>query len=132
MPYEDFNREEHVEASSDRSFGLVSAGVFLIIAAWPALHAGPPRRWAGAVAAVFALVAWLRRALLAGLNRWWMKLGLLLGHIVSPIALGVLFYDVLTSVGVVMRAFFGKDPPLHIELYLSHDITTALPASSTQ
>jgi hypothetical protein len=47
--------------------------------------------------------------LLAGLNRWWIKLGVLLGKLVSPIALGVLFYGVFFPMGVVMR-LAGKDP----------------------
>ena len=111
MAHEDLNREQHVEGSSDRSFGIVFAIVFLVIAAWPILQANQPRWWAGALAAAFGLVALLRPALLAGLNRWWLKLGLLLGRIVSPIALGILFYGVLTPIGVVMR-LAGKDPLL--------------------
>jgi hypothetical protein len=107
MVHEDLSREQRIEGSSDRAFGLVFAVLFAVIAALPLLlHASPPRWWAAGVAAAFALVAWLRPALLAG-----MKLGLLLGHIVSPIALGLLFYCVLTPVGWVMRVA-GKDPLL--------------------
>lgn len=109
MGHEDLSREEHIEGSSDRSFGFVFAAVFALIALWPLLHQGGVRVWALVVAAAFALIAVVRPALLATPNRLWMKLGLLLGKIVSPIALGILFYAVLTPLGVLMR-LTGKDP----------------------
>lgn len=109
MAHEDLNREQAVEGSSDRAFGLVFAAVFLLIACWPLLHREPLRWWALGAAVIFATVAWLKPKLLAGLNRQWIKLGLLLGKIVSPIALGILFYGVLTPVGALMR-LTGKDP----------------------
>lgn len=109
MAHEDLSRDQHVEGSSDRSFGLVFVVVFFTIAAWPLLHGETPRWWAFGVAAVFALVAVMRPTLLAGLNRLWVKLGVLLGKLVSPIALGILFYGVFFPVGVAMR-LAGKDP----------------------
>jgi hypothetical protein len=109
MAHEDLTREQDVEGSSDRSFGVVFAVVFLVIAGWPLWHGEALRWWAAGVAAVFALTAMVRPALLAGLNRQWMKLGVLLGKVVSPIALGLLFYGVITPLGVVLR-LAGKDP----------------------
>jgi hypothetical protein len=109
MAHEDLSRDQQVEGSSDRSFGLVFAGAFLLITAWPLLHGATPRWWASGVAAVFALVAVMRPTLLAGLNRLWIKLGVFLGKLVSPIALGVLFFGVLVPIGVLMR-LAGKDP----------------------
>lgn len=108
MAHEDLTRDQHVEGSSDRVFGLVFAGVFLMIAGWPLFHGETPRWWASGVAAGFALTALLKPALLAGLNRLWIKLGVLLGKVVSPIALGVLFYGVFTPLGAVIRST-GKD-----------------------
>jgi hypothetical protein len=109
MAHEDLNREQHVEGSSDRSFGLVFAGLFFVIAVLPLFHGGIVRWWCLAVAAVFALAALLKPALLTGLNRLWIKLGVLLGKVVSPIALGILFYVVITPIGLVIR-LTGKDP----------------------
>jgi hypothetical protein len=88
---------------------VVFAIVFLAIAAWPLLQGSVPRWWAAGISAAFALLAALKPALLAGLNRWWIKLGILLGKVVSPIALGLLFYGVLVPIGVMMR-IAGKDP----------------------
>lgn len=109
MAHEDLSREEHIEGSSDRAFGFVFAGVFLLIAVWPLIHRETPRWWALAIAAVFALVALVKPRLLARLNRLWMKVGILLGKVVSPIALGILFYGVITPIGAIIR-LAGKDP----------------------
>ena len=109
MAHENLNREEHIEGSSDRSFGFVFAIVFLVIAVWPLLAGNGIRTWALVVAAAFALVAVLIPSLLAVPNRWWMKFGLLLGKIVSPVALGILFFGVFGPMGIVMR-WLGKDP----------------------
>ena len=109
MSHEDLNRDQHVEGSSDRAFGLVFAGVFLVIAGMPMFHGGALRWWSVGVAAAFALIALVKPALLAGLNRLWMKLGILLGKVVSPIALGILFYIVITPIGLMIR-LTGKDP----------------------
>jgi hypothetical protein len=109
MAHEDLSREEQVEGSSDRAFGLVFAAVFAIIGLWPLLSAGPLRWWALAVAGAFAVLALAYARALAPLNRWWLKLGLLLGRFVSPVALGVLFYAVFTPIGLLMR-LSGKDP----------------------
>ena len=109
MAHEDLTRDLQVEGSSDRSFGLVFAGVFLITACWPLFSRELPRWWALGGAVVFAVIAIWKPALLTRLNRLWTKLGLLLGMIVSPIALGILFYGVLTPIGALGR-LTGKDP----------------------
>lgn len=109
MAHEDLTREEHIEGSSDRSFGFVFAAVFLIIAIWPLWHGAGLRWWSVGVAAAFAVVAVAVPRVLAVPNRLWMKFGLLLGKIVSPIALGILFYLVFMPIGALMRVF-GKDP----------------------
>ena len=107
--HEDMSREDEVEGSSDRAFGFVFAAVFLIIAAWPLIHSGAPRWWSVGVAAAFGLVAVVKPVLLAGANKLWMKFGLLLAKVVSPIALGILFYIVFMPIGLLMRVS-GKDP----------------------
>ena len=109
MVHEDLTRSQYLEGSSDRSFGFVIAGAFLVIAILPLFHRGTLRWWACAMAVVLALVAIVKPALLGGLNRLWVKLGVLLGKVISPIVLSILFYCVLTPVGTLMR-LTGKDP----------------------
>src|SRR5262245_48945617 len=109
MAHEDLTREQYVEGSSDRSFGLVIAAVFLLIALGPLRHGHTPRWWALVVTGVLTLIALVKPKLLSRANWLWTKLGLLLGKIVSPIALGILFYGVITPLALVIR-LTGKDP----------------------
>ena len=112
MLHTDVNRPQAANIGSERAFGLVFAGVFLLVALWPLLERASthesPRIWAIAVAAAFALSAWLAPRLLAPLNRLWFRFGALLHRIVSPIALGVIFFGVITPFALVMR-LFGRD-----------------------
>ena len=98
-----------IQSSSDRSFGFVFAAVFLIIALYPLLHASGIRIWAVVISGLFLLLAALVPQILAPANRLWTKFGMLLHRIVSPLALGVLFFLVVTPTGLLMR-LFGKDP----------------------
>ncbi|HEY7364284.1 MAG TPA: SxtJ family membrane protein [Methylomirabilota bacterium] len=100
---------EEVKAGSDRSFGLVFAGVFVIIALFPLLGGRPVRLWSLIVAGVLVGVAMLRPGLLAPANRLWLAFGLLLHRVTSPLVLGLLFFLVFTPMGFVMRVL-RKDP----------------------
>jgi hypothetical protein len=118
MGHESFERDERIAGSSDRAFGLVFAAVFAIIAFLPIVFGGSVRLWSLILAAAFVAVALARPALLAPLNHLWLKLGLLLHRVVSPVVLGIMFFLVVTPIGLLMRAF-GKDP-----LRLKRDPTT--------
>lgn len=109
MAIEDLRREEHIEGSSDRVFGLVFAVFFLIVAGYPLISGGDIRFWALGVGTIFLMLGLFRPSSLSKLNRLWMKLGILLGKIVSPIALGIVFYFTVFPIGVLMR-MSGKDP----------------------
>ena len=98
-----------VEGSSDRSFGIVFTVVFLIIALYPLINGQGIRLWSMIMAGGFLLLALAVPAVLAPLNRLWMKFGLLLHKIVSPVALGIVFYLTVLPVGLLML-LLGKDP----------------------
>ena len=106
--HEDFSREEQVKASSNRAFGWVFVAVFLIIALWPLVFGGTLRWWSLIVSALVALVTVAAPSLLTVPNRLWLRFGLLLHRIVSPVVLGIMFYLVVMPMGLLMRAF-GKD-----------------------
>lgn len=102
-------RKEFVQTSSERSFGLVFAGVFTVVGLLNLHGAGSYwPHWLGA-AALFVLLAFAAPRVLAPLNRLWAKFGLLLHRIISPIILAILFYGCITPIGYLMR-FTGKDP----------------------
>ena len=94
---------------SDRVFGVVLGVFFALVALAPLRHGGPPRLWALVLAALLLGIAWVRPILLRGPKRAWLFLGFLIGMVVSPIVLAILFYLVITPIGFLMRAV-GKDP----------------------
>ncbi len=108
MGHESYTRSEKVKGSSDRSFGLVFAAFFALLGLLPMILGRAPRIWAFGVSGFFLLAALAFPSVLAPLNRIWLRLGLLLHRFVSPIALGVMFFLVITPMGLVMRAM-GKD-----------------------
>ena len=108
MLHTELNPRQTAKPGSERAFGLVFAGVFLLLALWPLFEHASPRTWAIGVAAVFALCAWLAPRILAPLNRLWFRFGELLHRIVSPVALGIIFFGVVTPYALVMR-LFGRD-----------------------
>lgn len=97
------------ERGSDRTFGLVFTAVFVVIGCWPVIKSDPVRLWSLAVAAIFLGLALAAPRLLAPLNRIWTQFGLLLGHIVSPIVLFIVYCVAIVPTGLLMR-FMGKDP----------------------
>lgn len=98
-----------VANATDRSFGIVFTIFFAIVGLLPLFSSHPVRIWAFIVSTLFLLLALLRPSSLAPLNKLWTKFGALLHRIVSPVALGVLFFLVVTPTGLLMR-LFGKDP----------------------
>lgn len=107
--HEDLQRTQEIEGSSDRGFGLVFTVIFVIVGCWPLFYGEAPRWWAFGVATVLAVITIFRPAVLARPNALWTKFGIFLGNVVGPVALGVLFFGVMTPLGVLMR-LTGKDP----------------------
>lgn len=106
--HEDLSRTQHVKGSSNRAFGWTFVAVFLIVGLWPLGFNGGLRWWAVIVAALVMTATLAVPGLLTIPNRLWLRFGLLLHRFVSPIALGFMFYIVITPMGLLMRAM-GKD-----------------------
>lgn len=98
-----------VAPGSDRSFGLVFAVVFTVIALWPwVFHGAPLRLWAFAVAAAFLIAAFFAPRVLAPLNRLWFRFGELLHKITNPVLMGVVYAAAILPAGLVLK-LAGKD-----------------------
>ncbi|HEX6265565.1 MAG TPA: SxtJ family membrane protein [Burkholderiales bacterium] len=93
---------------SNRSFGWTFSAILAVAGAYGVWRGGDMLPWLLAVGALLAVLTFLRDAWLTPLNRAWMKLGELMGRVVSPIVLGVIFFGVFAPVGVAMR-LFGRD-----------------------
>jgi predicted membrane metal-binding protein len=122
----DIDEHDAVTVGSERSFGLVFAGVFSVIALWPLIHGSNPRWWALAIAAIFAIAAFLAPSVLKPLNLLWFKFGLLLGRIVGPVVMGAIFFVAVTPTALVFK-LLGKDPlrlkadPAAKSYWIAHD-----------
>ena len=97
-----------IKISSNRSFGLVFFVVFLLISIYPLLHGQNLRFWSLIVAIIFLALGLLNSKFLTPLNKFWFKFGLLLGSIVSPVIMSIIFFFVVTPISFVMK-ILGKD-----------------------
>lgn len=107
--HETYGREQKILGSSNRNFGLTFAVVFAILTIfkWRKTHdiSFPLLVASG----LFFILALLLPNSLALLNRAWTKFGLLLHKVMNPLVMGVIFFVVVTPMGILMR-IFGGDP----------------------
>ena len=102
-------RQKEVKPSSDRMFGIVFAVVFAIAALWPLAEAGIVRILVVILAILMLVIAVVRPALLAPLNRAWTAFGMVLHRITNPLIMGFVFVGAVIPTALIMRAL-GKDP----------------------
>ena len=94
--------------SSNKSFGLLFFAVFLIIGIWP-LKNGESLNFYFIIASVVSLILGLLNSkLLSPLNKSWIKLGEILGIIIAPIVMALVYFVILTPISIIVRVF-GKD-----------------------
>ena len=96
-----------IKMGSNRSFGLVFFIVLMIIGLWPLKNNGDLNLYIVFLSMPFLILGLLNSKLLNPLNLLWFKFGMLLGSIVAPIVMGVVFFLVVTPTGLIMR-MFGK------------------------
>ena len=110
--HEDYSRELVGKKSSNREFGFVFTFLSLATGLWPLRLRHSPRWPALIVSAVFLVVTTVSPALLAPLNRAWMRLAVLISKVTTPIVLGVLFYALFAPCALLLR-LLGKNPLRH-------------------
>ena len=94
---------DDIKVSSNRSFGIVFFIVFLLIATYPLLKSNDVRVWSLLISFGFLILGLMNSKILSPLNKLWFKFGLILGKIISPLIMGIIFFVVVTPIGVVMR-----------------------------
>jgi hypothetical protein len=99
---------EDIKISSNRSFGIVFFVVFLIVAIYPLINNADLRIWSLVISLTFLILGLINSKFLTPLNKLWFKFGLLLGRLISPIIMGIIFFFVVTPIGLIMK-IFGKD-----------------------
>ena len=94
---------DEIKISSNRSFGIVFFIVFLLIALYPLLKGNDLRIWSLFISFIFLALGLINSKILTPLNKLWFKFGLLLGRFVSPLIMGIIFFVVVTPIGIIMR-----------------------------
>ena len=88
---------------SNKNFGIVFFIVFLLVAFYPLTFNGEIKIWSLLISLIFLLLGIINSKILTPLNKTWYKFGIILGKIVSPIIMGIIFFLVVTPVGLIMK-----------------------------
>ena len=89
--------------SSNKSFGIVFFIFFFIISLYPLLENNEIRYWSLILSFFFLILGLINSKLLSPLNKLWFKFGIFLGRIISPFVMGVIFFIIVTPIGLIMR-----------------------------
>ena len=96
---------DDIKVGSNRNFGIVFFIVFLLISLYPLLKSGDIKIWSLLVSFIFLILGILNSTILSPFNKLWFKFGLLLGKFVSPLIMMIIFFFVVTPIGILMRLF---------------------------
>ena len=92
-----------IKMPTNRNFGIVFFIVFLLIGLFPLIQDKEPRVWSLVISIIFLILGILNSKILSPLNKFWMKFGLFLGSLISPIMMGIIYFGVITPTGIIMR-----------------------------
>ena len=101
-------QKSKIKISSNKSFGIVFFIAFLIFGLWSLINFEPIRYWSLVISLIFLILGLLNSKILSPLNMMWSKLGIVLGVVIAPIVMGIVFFAVVTPIGLLMR-IFNKD-----------------------
>tara|TARA_Y100001936_G_C15556802_1_gene400234 strand:- start:10 stop:393 length:384 start_codon:yes stop_codon:yes gene_type:complete len=94
-----------IKVSSNKSFGIVFFVVFVVIGFYPLINQEDFRLWSLIIALIFLGLGLINSSILTPFNLLWFKFGMLLGRVVSPIIMALVFFGVVTPTGLIMKIF---------------------------
>ncbi len=94
--------------SSNKSFGILFFVVFLGLGLWPLTNDNNPNIYLIIISTIFLILGLLNSKLLSPLNSFWIKFGELLGKIIAPVVMAIIYFLILTPISLMVR-LFGKD-----------------------
>jgi hypothetical protein len=97
-----------IEHPSEKSFGVIFSIVFLMVALYPLINSKDVHLWAIIVSIVFLLLAYVAPKILSLPNKIWFEFGILLGSIIAPIVMALVYFITILPTGIIMR-LLGKD-----------------------
>ena len=99
---------DDIKISSNRSFGIVFFVVFILVALYPLVYSGEIRIWSIVLSLIFLTLGLLNSKILTPLNKAWIKFGEILGRVIAPIVMAIVYFLILTPISLLVR-LFGKD-----------------------
>lgn len=93
----------NIKNKDNITFGVLFFILFLIIGIYPLKSGGVIRIWSVVLSSLFLIITIIRPNLFTFLNRLWIQFGILLGKIISPIVMGLVFFFVVTPIGILVR-----------------------------
>ena len=96
-------QEIKINKKNNITFGILFFIFFLIIGFFPLISAGIIRIWSVVLSLLFLIITIVRPDLFTFLNRSWIQFGIFLGKIISPIVMGLVFFFVVTPIGILVR-----------------------------
>ena len=105
---QDIKSHHNIEASNERSFGMVFSVFFGILSIYPIINGKNINLVFLTISFIMLIITFIRPNLLYFPNKIWFKFGILLGRIISPIVMGIIFFLVVTPIAFMMR-LLGKD-----------------------
>ena len=97
-----------MKRSTEKNFGIIFSALFFLIGLWPLLNAAEIRIWSIIIAVIFLVLAFLKPKLLKPLNHNWIKLGEIIGKVIAPIVMALVFFIIVTPISFLVRVL-GKD-----------------------
>ena len=92
-----------IKVSSNKSFGIVFFIFFLLIALYPLINNEDFRIWAIVISIIFLILGLIDSSILTPFNLLWFKFGMLLGRIISPIIMSLIFFAVVTPLAILAK-----------------------------
>ena len=92
-----------IKKKNNITFGILFFIFFLTIGLYPLISSGTIRIWSITVSLVFLIITIIKPNLFTSLNKLWIKFGILIGKIISPIVMGLIFFFVVTPIGILMK-----------------------------
>ena len=95
----------NIKPKDNITFGILFFIVFLIIGLYPLKNGLNIRLWSLGLSFIFLIITFIRPNLFTPLNKLWIQFGILLGKVISPIVMGLVFFFVVTPIGILVRLF---------------------------
>ena len=94
--------------SSNRSFGLLFFIVFILVGLWPVIKGETANIYLILISLFFLIFGLINSKILSPFNKAWIKLGEILGLIIAPIIMALVYFIILTPISLIVR-MLGKD-----------------------